>query len=209
MITGFGIDWTQISVFYCKFRTFALQVTTLVSFTCICLATIDQYLATCTRRRWQQWSNIKIARRVMIITILIAFIEQIPCLIFYDLIKSPGTNISTCITTSDSFVQFNAYVNYLIIGNIIPYLITFSFGLMAYHNIKEIAYRTVPLVRRELDKQLTNMVLLQIVYAFLANVPNLMVYLILAYGNIQDSVIVAQLRLAYSITISLYLAILL
>jgi hypothetical protein len=29
MITGFGIDWTQTSLFYCKFRTFAFQATTM------------------------------------------------------------------------------------------------------------------------------------------------------------------------------------
>jgi hypothetical protein len=51
------------------------------------------------------------------------------------------------------FVQFNAYFNYLILGNIMPSSITFSFGLMAY--------QTVAFVRRELDKQLTVMVLVQ------------------------------------------------
>jgi hypothetical protein len=44
------------------------------------------------------------------------------------------------------------------------------FGLMAY--------RTVPLVRRELDKQLTIMVLVQIVYNFLTLLPNFIVYII-------------------------------
>jgi hypothetical protein len=205
MISGFGIDWTQVSLFYCKFRTFIFQTATTISFTCICLATIDQYLATCTRRQWQQWSNIKIARRIMIIAILIAFIEQIPCLIFYDLVKSPGTNISTCTITSDSFVQFNTYFNHLILGNIIPYLITFSFGLMAYHNIQEIAYRTVPLVRRELDKQITVMVLVQVVLNFFTIVPFIIVNT-LAFNTsiLQDPVIVARVQIVGSVTVCLY-----
>jgi hypothetical protein len=29
MISGFSIDWTQTSLFYCKFRTFAFQATTM------------------------------------------------------------------------------------------------------------------------------------------------------------------------------------
>jgi hypothetical protein len=75
---------------------------------------------------------------------------------------------------------------------------------MTYRSIQEIAYRAVPLVRRELDKQLTVMVLVQIVYTFLSVFPNLIMYLILAYGNIQDSIIVAQLRLVYTITTCIY-----
>ena len=50
MISGFSIDWTQMSLFYCKFRYFVFQTCTLLSFTCIC-------------PRWQQWSNIKISHR--------------------------------------------------------------------------------------------------------------------------------------------------
>jgi hypothetical protein len=54
LITGFGIDWTLTSLAYCKFRIPFLQLCSLMSYTCLCLATIDQYFATCTRRRWQQ-----------------------------------------------------------------------------------------------------------------------------------------------------------
>jgi len=204
MISGFGIDWTQISLFLCKFRTFASQTAATISFTCISLATVDQYFATCSRRRWQQWSNIKIARRTVVVGILIAIITQSPCLIFYDLITSSARNTSTCAITSQSFVQFNAYFNYLIVGNILPYIITFPFGFMAYRNIQEIAYRTVPLVRRELDKQLTVMVLVHVFYTCFSIFPNTIMYLILSYGNIQDSFIVARLRLAYALTTCLY-----
>ncbi|CAF3748822.1 unnamed protein product [Rotaria sp. Silwood1] len=75
---------------------------------------------------------------------------------------------------------------------------------MAYRNIKEINYRTVPLVRRELDKQLTTMVLIQVIYTFFSILPSMIIYLILAYGNIQDLVLIAQLRLIYAIMTCLY-----
>jgi len=204
MITGFNIDWTQISLFYCKFRTFSFQVTTMISFTCICLATIDQYFATCSRTKWQQWCNIKIGQRMIVIGILIAIIEQSPCLIFYDHVISSEKGKIICDTTNNGFVQFNAYFNYLFVGNILPHSITFSFGLMAYHNLQQIAYRTVPLVRRELDKQLTVMVLVQIVYTLVTILPNTILYLILSYGNIQNLVIIPYLRFAYAVTTSLY-----
>jgi hypothetical protein len=40
MTTGFNIDWTQTSVFYCKFKFFGLQLTAIMSSTCLCLATM-------------------------------------------------------------------------------------------------------------------------------------------------------------------------
>src|ERR1700722_11578888 len=60
MISGFGIDWTQSSLFYCKLRLFIVQLCALTSLTCMCLATVDQFFATCTNLRWQQWSSSKL-----------------------------------------------------------------------------------------------------------------------------------------------------
>jgi len=45
-ISGFDIDWTQTSSFYCKFRVYTDQFSILMSLTCICLATIDQFMST-------------------------------------------------------------------------------------------------------------------------------------------------------------------
>jgi hypothetical protein len=51
MISGFEIDWTLILLFYCKFRLSFYQICALVSLTYMCLASIDQYLATCSKSR--------------------------------------------------------------------------------------------------------------------------------------------------------------
>ena len=202
MISGFDIDWTQYSLFYCKFRTFLFQVTTAISFACLCLATIDQYLSTCTRPHWQQWCNIRIARRLFLLIILLLIIEQIPTIIYYVQIQSSGKQI--CTITDVSFVQANTYLNYLILGNTAPLLITICFGSMAYRNIRQIAYRTVPLVRRELDKQLSVMVLVQGTYFLFTILPNFIMYLIGSYANIPDSVVRAKVNLVYAITILIY-----
>jgi hypothetical protein len=57
------------------------------------------------------------------------------------------------------------------VSNIFPLLVTLIFGLLTYRNVKQIAYRTIPLVRRELDKQLTVMVLVQDVFTFFIILP--------------------------------------
>jgi hypothetical protein len=47
------------------------------------------------------------------------------------------------------------------------------FEVLAYRNVQQIAYRTVPLVRRELDKQLTVMVLVQVFYNVVPILPTI------------------------------------
>ncbi|CAF3946643.1 unnamed protein product [Adineta steineri] len=89
----------------------------------------------------------------------------------------------------------------LIIGKLLPISITFVFGLLAYHNVQQLSYRTAPLVRRELDKQLTVMILVLIVFAFFTNIPNTIAYILLAMpGLTQDPVVSAQIQFANLVT---------
>ncbi|CAF1151968.1 unnamed protein product [Rotaria magnacalcarata] len=50
---GYNIDWTHNSLFYCKIKSYCIQVCTLASYECLCFATIDQYLATSSRYQLQ------------------------------------------------------------------------------------------------------------------------------------------------------------
>jgi len=166
---GFETDWGTLSLFFCKIRFAIFTIYTLVSTTCLCLATIDQYFATCKRPHWQQWCNIKLAHRLTAIFIIIWILHAIPYFIFFNHIVSPLTNQTTCQNTN---VQLNTYIayGYYILNNILA-LITVVFGLMAYHNARNLGHRTVPLVRRELDKQLTVMVLVQVLINFCTYLP--------------------------------------
>jgi len=51
---GYGIDWSATSIIYCKLKFYFIQLWLLTSFTCMCLATIDQYLATCFNPYWHR-----------------------------------------------------------------------------------------------------------------------------------------------------------
>ena len=140
---------------------------------------------------------------------LFLILEQLPGLVFFNQTARDtpaGTVIIVCTVTNTAFIQFNNYFNYLLLGNVVPYAFTFSFGLMAYHNVQQLPYRTVPLVRRELDKQLTVMVLVQVVYNFVTLLPNLIVYIVNSYGYISDPVTKAQVNLAQTVTTCFYYA---
>jgi hypothetical protein len=205
MISGFGLDFTQQSLFYCKFRFSFYQICALVSFTCMCLASIDQFLATCSKPRWQQWSNLKIARRACLLTILICIIHSIPNFIYYDLRTIPGTGQAMC-SNFDSIIlsNYNRYFYMICLLGFIPILIMSIFALLAYNNVRNIAYRTVPLVRHQLDKQLTAMVLLQIIINVFTTLPFIILSTVQLIITVTDPVQTAVLQLILGITTCLY-----
>ena len=84
-------------------------------------------------------------------------------------------------------------------------LITVVFGMLAYRNVRQITYRVVPLVRRELEKQLTNMVLVQVAWNFVMLTPySVVIGLSVATSVNDDPNTAAQLALALNIASCLY-----
>ena len=200
-----SIEWATTSLTYCKLRTYLFQLCSLASFTCMCLATIDQYLATCSKPQWQRYSNIKLAYRIFIIIMIIWILHGIPTLIYQTHVASSLTGNYTCAISSTTFQSYYTYGFTLILISCLPVLVTAIFGLLAYRNVSQLAYRAIPLVRRELDKQLTVMVLVQVVFNFCVLIPYIVVNMINLGINIsRDSYSYAQLQLARSITVSFY-----
>lgn len=176
---GFGIDWTKQSRFYCIFREGFVHISMLIALTCLCLATIDQFLATSSSVRLQQWCNIKLARRLCLLFTIVWFLYGIAFFTSHDLVYFPSVAEWDCTVINIIFQQyFNAFhVLVLLCG--LPLVLTVLFGLLAYRNVKQLSYRTVPLVRRELDKQLTVMVLVQVVYNVFALLPYFIINIII------------------------------
>ncbi|CAF1502012.1 unnamed protein product [Rotaria sordida] len=179
IITGYEINLTAKSIIYCKIQFFLVELFLLTSLTCMCLATLDQFLATCSNPFWHRWNNIKLARYVLIGTILFWLLHGIPTIIYFDIIVSPSNmNQYVCLITNTIFQQYITYGFVFILMGLLPLIIMVLFGSLAYYNVRNLAYRTVPLVRRELDKQLTKMVLVQVIYNIFVLTPFVIVALI-------------------------------
>jgi hypothetical protein len=204
-ISGFSIDWTQTSPFYCKFRVYINQLSILLSLTCICLATIDQFFSTHCSIHAYRGNNIRLARFLIIIFIFIWILHGIPYLIYYNLIISPKTSIGACSITSSIFQQYTIYGFLLIWSGILPLLITIIFGLLSYYNISQIAHRRLPIIRRKLDKQMTIMVLVHIIFDLFTLVPYIVVSIIALDTTLtNDQVVAAYLQFMRIFTIYLY-----
>ena len=86
-----------------------------------------------------------------------------------------------------------------------PVSITIIFGCLAYYNVRTMAYRTIPLVRRELDKQLTTMVLTQDVVNFFTILPFSIINGLLSNTDLtNDPIIAIKMRFATSISVLFY-----
>lgn len=172
LISGFDIDWTLSSLFFCKFRNFLFQTSSLISFTCITLATIDQYLATSPNQNWQQYCDIKQAYRISIFFLILWTLHGIPYLFMFNHTVVSDAGQVICHTSNIPFTDYRSYFVSLILTGFLPVFLTAIFGILAFHNVRTIQYRTVPLVRRALDQQLTVMVLTQVLMNFFTTLPS-------------------------------------
>jgi len=96
---GYGIDLTRSSIIWCRTRQFAIGFLSLSSFSCSCLATIDQYLVTSRDVYFRHLSKIKLAHRTVMIVIIVWCLHGIPTFIFFDI--SPLTK--TCEVTNTAY----------------------------------------------------------------------------------------------------------
>jgi len=160
--TGFGMDLTSTSTSWCKIRQFCLPFLSLISLTCSCLATIDQYFVTSQSANLRRFSNIKWSHRIVIIVMIIWFLHGIPYLLFYNI--SPIT--ATCVNTNTIFAVY-VTIYLLVLLCVVPVSVTVLFGYLAYRNI----HLTRVLVEQQADRQLVKMALIQVVLIFISALP--------------------------------------
>ncbi len=91
----FGIDLVRTSLIWCRIRAFIIGSLSPISFTCSCLATIDQYLATSRNASLRRYSNIQFGHRIIFIVMIIWCLHGIPVCIFYDILPITETCAST------------------------------------------------------------------------------------------------------------------
>jgi hypothetical protein len=73
----------------------------------MCLATIDQVLASCSSHRLQQRSNIKMAHHLTVGFIFIWFFHGIPYCIYFDLVPVSLSSQPICAITNGIFQQYH------------------------------------------------------------------------------------------------------
>jgi hypothetical protein len=159
-------DPTITSIVLCKIRNAISQICGLCSLFTVCFLTFDQFMSTNPRPSWRQISTLKLARRLTLFNVCFFVLHSTIFLIFTKIGSSAGCAIYN--TVIDAYFTFFYYP---ILSSAIPILVTISFSLLAYRNVRRILRRQTTMVRRRLDRQLTAMVLARVLCLILLGLP--------------------------------------
>ncbi|CAF4078750.1 unnamed protein product [Adineta steineri] len=151
-------DATGRFSFWCKLRYIVGQTCALTTYYMICFTTIDQFFSTNHRFNLRQMCTLKLGRYVSFILICFAIIHGVVVGSSFSVQPTLG-----CVLTNYIAVQYSTYFFYPILVGLLPVVIASSFSMLAYHNVRRIVRRQLPIVRRKLDKQITAMVLMRVI----------------------------------------------
>jgi hypothetical protein len=192
---GFYIDPTTTS-WFCKIRVFLVQYCAVVSLTCTSLATIDQFISMTHRRL----SSLQLAHRHIILACIISSIHGIFFLIYFD------TPNGICAIINLNFEKYFSYFYFPILLGILPVITMITFALLAFFSIRTIANRHIHIERLSRDRQLTAMVLIQVVFIVVTTVPYIISNIYSLSFVTTDQLLLARCNLINSITILFYYA---
>jgi hypothetical protein len=156
LISGFLIPLTNTNEIICKSRFYIGQVSMYTSLYSTCFATIDQYLISSRSVRIRRLSQISLTKIIIIISILIWCLINIPVLFLYKLyLKSNGSS-TVCTVYSSSWTFYYTYFQSLLFLCIIPLTIFIIFNLLRRNNL-----RLVRQVDRSITRQMNRMIYFQ------------------------------------------------
>ncbi|CAF2548763.1 unnamed protein product [Rotaria sp. Silwood2] len=200
-INGFDNDLTQTSIVWCKLRQLFATSCTLLSLTIVCFAAIDQYLSTSYNPYLKQFSTLKLAHHLTYSAIIVWILHGIPFLVLTNIQPTYG-----CSSYNNGFNTYITYVYYLVLTGFLPVVITSTFAILAYTNVRRIVRSQIPIIRRRLDRQLTAMILVRV--AFLVTITILYIidriYTMQVRPNQNDSIQKAIIQLVGAIAYSLF-----
>lgn len=158
--SSYNFDVSRTSNIWCKIRTYFTTSITPISFTCVCLATIDQFFATSRNDHIRRFSNIKMAYRCAGITTLFWLIHGIFGAVFY-------SNASGWCTPTNAIVNKYSTIYVTAVVCLIPGIVQGIFGWLVYRNLCQ----TIILAREHADRQATRMVLMEVLLVLISISP--------------------------------------
>ncbi|CAF1301850.1 unnamed protein product [Adineta steineri] len=197
----YGYDLTNISLVWCKIRPMIFHTCMMISLTTVCFSSFDQYLSTSHYYRLRQMSSLKLSKRLTFINISFWIIYSIPFGIFYEI-----TSVTGCTILNQGFKFYFSFVHLSILNGVIPLITASVFSILSYRNVRHIIRLQIPIVRRRLDRQLTAMVLIRVLYLFIVSIPFglFFIYTLNTSNNTNDSLRIAVEQLITNITSTFY-----
>jgi hypothetical protein len=159
LISIYGDDATGRSLIWCRFRYILGQSFALTTAYMICLAAIDQFFSTNYYFNLRSMCTLKLARCLTYTCVCIWIIHSLVFGYFSNIQPLDG-----CVISNKIYLQYATFFFYPILGGLLPVVITSFFSWLAFQNVRRIVRRQLPIVRRRLDRQMTAMVLMRVVF---------------------------------------------
>mgnify|MGYP001055482361 FL=1 len=155
-------DFISISNIWCKTRLFTSNYFIIISLTCSCLSSLDQFLVASRNVSVRRLSQIKRAHQLVAITIIISFLYGIPVFLFYNI--SPMEQ--NCIITNPHYAVYAA-IHIIFFLCLIPITTMIVLDYLTYRNIR----RTIALAKQHIDRQLVRMTFVQVILVIISFLP--------------------------------------
>ncbi|CAF4233673.1 unnamed protein product [Rotaria socialis] len=163
---GLSINSMSTNVVWCKARIPLIYINGFSSFTCLCLHSIDTFLATSNSAYWRRKSNVRTAR-ILIIGFLFLWIgHELPYFFIQD------TFNLRCVSTNGAYTQYSTYFIAFGLFAIIPVSIVSIFGYLSYRHVHSQLLEDTHRPLSRLTKQMTSMALFQIINIVGFSIPN-------------------------------------
>ncbi|CAF4063216.1 unnamed protein product [Adineta steineri] len=154
----YGDDATGRFSIWCKLRFILAQICALTNFCMVCFSAVDQFFSTNHRFNLRKMCTLKLGRYLSFILICFVIIHSIALGSSYDVQTTFG-----CIISNYVALRYSTFFFYPVLFGFLPIVIASTFSMLAYHNVRRIVRRQLPIVRRKLDKQITAMVLMRVI----------------------------------------------
>jgi hypothetical protein len=177
---GFYITGTFVT---CKIVDFLVFTTSLLYASMLVCATIDRYFSSSTSVRLRRFSQVRVARRIIIIVWTLVFLYMSPLLIIY-YYDTNSTSASKCTQYSTILSTVYLTTRVILYYFLIP-IILGIFGSLTIYNIQNQMLRVAPvnrtIVNRRTEGQMARMLIIQVAVYFLFFMPAGVTYTLVTF----------------------------
>jgi hypothetical protein len=152
-------DGTGRFLFWCKLRVILAQIAVITTFSMICCAAADQFFSTNHRYHLRQVCTMQVSRCFTFTFFCLSISHGIVFGLFFDIQPSVG-----CVILNPIYLQYATFFVYPVLIGLLPIVIASFFSLLAFRNVRRIVRLQLPIVRRRLDRQMTAMVLMRVIF---------------------------------------------
>ena len=177
---GFYMSSTQIT---CKITQYLIYTTSLLYASMLVCASIDRYFSSSASARLRRFSQIRIARRIIIIVWMLILLYMSPFMFIYYYDPNSG-NTNKCVQYSTTLIFVYLTTRVILYFVIIP-IILCVFGLLTIYNIRVQAHRIAPVnqnnAHRRTEGQLARMLIIQVAVYILFFTPVGIIYFLVTF----------------------------